>query len=660
MKYIIFSYLSLIAGLYLQAQTPDNIRIKYNNPDLPVDLGTGLWGAPIPVDYDGDGLTDILMSCPDTPFKGVYYFKNTGTKSDPLFDAPVKLSGKAFLNLQASYAEGKLHVFTPGCVYDDFAGSLFSKPRKIVPDVLPGHDFANKRSNIWSYVDYDSDGDLDILVGIDDWADYGWDWYNYKWDSLYDEKGEWKNGPARGYLYLLENRDGKYVNRGKIQAGGKDLETFGAPGSNMADWDGDGRKDIIAGEFLDRLTWYRNAGTGKSPEFEAGRYLENEKGEVIRMYLEMITPVAFDFDGDGLMDLLVGDEDGRVAFLKNTGKKRKSAPVFKDPAYLKQKAGYLKFGALSTPFSVDWDGDGYPDIISGNSAGNIGFIKNLDGSASPKWAAPVLLQAGGKDIRIMAGKNGSVQGPAEEKWGYTTLSVADWDRDGRADIIVNSIWGKIIWYRNTGDLRQLEGPYSVKVDWGATAPPKPEWNWWDPGKFDLVTQWRTTPVAIDWNRDGLTDLIVLDQEGYLSYYERFEKDGELWLKPGVRIFMAMDMSRYDHDGNQPLVSGSPLQLNTGMAGKSGRRKICFVDWDNDGDKDLIVNGHNAVWFENRKEENGYVYFVNRGKVSSVILAGHDTAPTPVDWDNDGIYDLLVGAEDGHFYLIQNRNKTVNE
>lgn len=36
------------------------------------------------------------------------------------------------------------------------------------------------------------------------------------------------------------------------------------------------------------------------------------------------------------------------------------------------------------------------------------------------------------------------------------------------------------------------------------------------------------------------------------------------------------------------------------------------------------------------------------------MAGHTTSPTPVDWDKDGIYDLLVGAEDGFFYIIKNK------
>ncbi|MDO9634186.1 MAG: VCBS repeat-containing protein [Paludibacter sp.] len=640
---VICSMLSSFAQL-----TNHDSRVKYNNPGLVVDLGVGLWGAPIPVDYDNDGLMDIIMSCPDTPFKGLFYFRNIGDKKNPLFDKPVQLSDKAYRNIQASYVNGKLFVITQGREFVDFKENLYAKPRDIEVDKAPGDGLTKVRSNMWSYVDFNSDGNLDVIVGIDDWGEYGW-------DNAYDKNGNWTNGPLRGYMLFYENQQGKYILKNKIYAGKKPLETFGAPGANVADFNGNGKLDIITGEFLDKLTWFENVGSKKNPKYAEGKTLVDEKGEIIRLHVQMITPVAVDFDGDGNIDLLVGDEDGRVAYLKNTGKVRKGMPVFKSLVYLQQKADNLKFGALSTPFSVDWDGDGNDDIIAGNSAGNIAFIKNMDGTTSPKWNAPILLKAHGKDIRIMAGINGSIQGPAEAKWGYTTLSVADWDGDGKKDIIVNSIFGEIVWYKNTGDLFNLEGPFKVKVDWNAS-PLQPVWNWRTPGKTDLVTQWRTTPYAIDWNKDGLMDIVMLDHEGYLTFFERFTKDNELWLKPGKRIFFVEDMSSYDHNNKIVGKVSSPLQLNVGIAGRSGRRKLCLVDWNNDGKMDLMVNSFNACFFENVRQSGDTTFFVNRGDISNLKLAGHDTSPTPVDWDKDGIFDLLLGAEDGHFYLLKNNIK----
>ena len=45
-----------------------------------------------------------------------------------------------------------------------------------------------------------------------------------------------------------------------------------------------------------------------------------------------------------------------------------------------------------------------------------------------------------------------------------------------------------------------------------------------------------------------------------------------------------------------------------------------------------------------------------GNVNDHVLAGHTTCPTPVDWNGDGRPELLLGAEDGHFYLIPNNTK----
>ena len=43
-------------------------------------------------------------------------------------------------------------------------------------------------------------------------------------------------------------------------------------------------------------------------------------------------------------------------------------------------------------------------------------------------------------------------------------------------------------------------------------------------------------------------------------------------------------------------------------------------------------------------------------VDDRILAGHTTSPTTVDWDRDGIRDLLVGAEDGFLYYMKNPHR----
>ena len=85
------------------AQSDPDI-LRYNNPGLTVDLGVGLWGIPLPVDYDGDGLKDLLVSCPDRPYKGLYFFKNIGTPRHPRFAAAERISEKGINNFRLSEA----------------------------------------------------------------------------------------------------------------------------------------------------------------------------------------------------------------------------------------------------------------------------------------------------------------------------------------------------------------------------------------------------------------------------------------------------------------------------------------------------------------------------------------------------------------------------
>ena len=68
-------------------------RLKYRAPNLKTDLGVGLWAWPMPMDWDGDGDYDLVVSCPDVPFRGTYLFENPGTDGKqlkfPVFKSPV-------------------------------------------------------------------------------------------------------------------------------------------------------------------------------------------------------------------------------------------------------------------------------------------------------------------------------------------------------------------------------------------------------------------------------------------------------------------------------------------------------------------------------------------------------------------------------------------
>ena len=612
-------------------------RLQYNNPGLTVDLGVGLWAWPLPMDWDGDGDLDLVVACPDKPYNGVYFFENPGNgkgKKFPVFRA-AKRVGKARQNMQVSHVSGTARVVSDGHEMIDFRKNGFSKTKKLLPNtsMLSG----KTRARMWRYVDYDGDGDHDIVVGVGYWGDL-------EWDHAYDAQGVWQNGPLHGYLYLLRNEGSdaapRYAAKEQLRAGNSVIDVYGWPSPNFADFDGDGDLDLLCGEFLDGFRYYENIGGRKKPKYANGRKMVDVNGDPLVMDLQMITPTVIDWDNDGDQDLVVGDEDGRVALIENVGKTFKGVPQFKPPVYFQQEASTLKYGALATPFCVDWDGDGDEDIITGNTAGYVGFFENLGGGDNPKWARVKNLKAAGRTIRIQAGPNGSIQSPCEAKWGYTTLSVADWDHDGLHDLLINSIWGEVLWYRNVGTRTspKLAAAEAVKL---ISPMPKPKWFWWDGGANQLVTQWRTTPMAIDFTKDGLTDLVMLDSEGYLCLYERKKSGGRTLLLTPKRIFVDED--------NQPV------RLNVRSAGRSGRFKISVVDWDGDGRLDVLVNSQNAVWYRNAETREGKHVLKKMGNLGKRNVSGHTSSPTVCDFDKDGKPDLLVGAEDGRMYFLNHRD-----
>jgi len=613
------------------------VRLPYNNPDLVVDLGVGLWANPFPMDWDGDGDNDLLAASADTPYNGVYFFENDGSG---VF-RPGKRLSEAKPNATISYPHGQPTFCTPGKVYPDYPNTFYANPVEIPYK----QEFFAGRDNQWKFADYDGDGIIDLLIGVSDWREYGW-------DNAFDPAGNWTRGPLHGYVYWVKNNgsDEKpmYGSAVQILAAGKPLDVYGCPSPNLVDWDGDGDLDLICGEFLDRISFFENIGTRTKPEYAEGRFLEIN-GETLHLELEMLQVVVFDWDKDGDPDIIVGKEDGRVVLIENTGRMENNIPVLAPPRYFRQQAQDVKCGALTTPCSVDWDGDGDEDILCGNTAGFLEYIENLDNGNPPKWAAPQRLTADGEVIRIMAGPNFSIQGPCEAKWGYTVPYVADWDMDGLPDIVMNTIVGKIVWFHNIGTRTEprLAAMQPVEVEWNGT-PPKPAWNWWNPAPKELVVQWRSRPIVWDLHHDGLNDLVSIDHEGYLSFFERQRKGDKLTLLPGRRIFLNEDLS--------------PLRLTDGKAGASGRRKIDLVDWDNDGDLDLLINSpkespketRNIALYENLGKEDAFVFRYN-GDITTVQLQGHDTCPTTVDWNRDGIRDLLVGAEDGFFYYFPRKS-----
>ncbi len=193
---------SIVSVIALAARGASELEpLSYNEAERVVDLGVGLWAWPLPMDYDEDGDLDLVVSCPDLPFRGTYLFENPGGKDVmPVFRPPVKV-GPELRNVQPSYIGDDVRLLVPGKEVVDFRRNGFEETRTIYPSANLLPPTSKIRANQWRYADFEGDGDLDLIVGVGDWSDYGW-------DDAYDSEGNWTRGPLHGYVYLIENTAG--------------------------------------------------------------------------------------------------------------------------------------------------------------------------------------------------------------------------------------------------------------------------------------------------------------------------------------------------------------------------------------------------------------------------------------------------------------------
>jgi hypothetical protein len=183
-----------------------------------------------------------------------------------------------------------------------------------------------------------------------------------------------------------------------IKDGGMDLNVGRRAAPDVFDWNGDGRKDLIVGNMDGKILIYLNRGTDDSPSFDGFEYLM-VGGEAFDAGTRS-APRVFDWNADGLPDLLVGEMDGHVYFLRNRGTRK--SPVFEDSGKLILNNGeLLRFPAASGAprsrlFVTDWNGDGLTDMLVGGGKGKIMLYLAMNAAdrSLPVFARKTITTAG--------------------------------------------------------------------------------------------------------------------------------------------------------------------------------------------------------------------------------------------------------------------------
>jgi hypothetical protein len=169
-----------------------------------------------------------------------------------------------------------------------------------------------------------------------------------------------------------------------------------------------------------------------------------------------------------------------------------------------------------------------------------------------------------------------------------------------------------------------------------------------------------SPQFVDYNADGHTDIVTATYEGtaFVVYGGKagFLKPEHITDKNGDNVQLSQ---YYDYDAEDGW-------KNTDRGMPKGRKDHCVstvaFDWDNDGDLDLLLGAYEGGLFlqmnEGNKSEAAYTgqNIIVQAADKPLEIKGGMTAPRLVDWDRDGLMDLVCGGFDGGAFLYRNNGK----
>ena len=415
---------------------------------------------------------------------------------------------------------------------------------------------------------------------------------------------------------------------------GTDLVDSSAP--TLGDLDGDGDLDLVVGDGYGNLHYFENVGTAAAPAFSeltgAANPFDGFTGDRVK-------PTLADLDGDGDLDLAVGEYDGTVRYLRN------DSGVFIEQTGAGNPMTGIDIGYGASPAYADLDGDLDLDLVVGRRNGDIYYFENTGDDNAPVF---VERTDGGNPF---------------DGWSLpgNTLALADVDGDGDFDLVTGLAEGPVLWLENVGT---AAAPVYAGGDFTL---------------FDGVNVFFGGAAAFgDLDGDGDLELVLGQSGGELTYYE-------VALRPVVvEVFVDAAATAQDDavsGGEAGVITGDVFADNGSGADSAGATVIEINGQSADVGQQitlesgalLTLNADGTFSYDpngafddlsgpgsggtNEQGTDSFTYTVNGGATATVTiqLSGVDTDDLVTgtagdDLLNGGVGDDRLEGGDGDDYL----------